>query len=1020
MRKLILLLLLLAISKYTNCQDPQNPVFYTPQTYAMGKVTFTPVSLYTGQPNIMIPIYTLKYKGIEVPIYLTYNAGGYKPNDPDSWVGMNWTLVAGGMVAQEVQGIVDNGQRNGVASYPSGFIYAYVNNSALNYTNNDLKYFSQKFYDENFNDEGNYDPKFDPAPDIFAFNFLGHTGKFFYGLDRQIHIQSDENFKIDVNLAYYPVGNFSPYSVENKITITSNDGTKYEFGGASEAIEYVCTYPQKYILNNNAYYLTKITTQAGDVVTFNYASDNDLLSDFSNLYLKYFINKGALDPIFTKTVYLRSIICNNQTIEFNTILQTRPVGHTLSKPYEFLDNIKVKDYTTNTEKKTYQFTYDFSNDRVLLKKMQESGQNPYSFYYDGSTFSEMGTVVDLWGYANGHGTKRSYDQVVDGIFPEECPADETNTEFIPNTNEAMAGVLKEITYPTGGTVSYEYEGQRYNKFICSNGLNFVESPGLAGGLRVKKITMSDGSSKSYYYVKNYTPGATNLVGSGILYYKPNAYSFYGIGGIIFQNNCLSDNPPVSYSEVAEVNSDGSYSIKKFYSLEDIKDPAPSYSQPDYNLRQTILLKGTNPNTYKSYYEYYIYEEGLMCITDALAAGFFGGRSSHGAERGRLKEEIIKNKNNQTVKYSNFIYNTDPGRFNQEVTCLTGIKGGKLMTLVTLPGNMGRLDYLMSSFDMYYYPVLLTQKTETVYDINGANPVTTVSKLTYNDDKLLVKSVSTTSNSNKVIVNNYYPKEYINLVSGSDKIIYQNMIDKNMLGSIVKTEKGYDKTSDEVIDVTTEGTKIDYGLKNNSFIVPTTVNKLEGTNYVVKQIFDTYDNYGNLLQMHSSNNINSAYLWGYNNSLPVVKCVNAKSTDIYYTSFEGSDGIIEANSKTGTKIYTNLGYTKVLTGLTNGSYLLTYWKRTSGVWAFVKQTVNVTGNSYSISISSSSTTPIDEVRFYPLSAQMITYTYDLVYGMTSQTDERDVTTYYIYDSYGRLTDLKDDKGNVIKHYEYNYK
>ena len=66
-----------------------------PSAFQFIKYGENPVSEYTGIPNISIPIYTIKVDNHELPIDLTYHAGGIKVADEATWVGLGWDLSFG-------------------------------------------------------------------------------------------------------------------------------------------------------------------------------------------------------------------------------------------------------------------------------------------------------------------------------------------------------------------------------------------------------------------------------------------------------------------------------------------------------------------------------------------------------------------------------------------------------------------------------------------------------------------------------------------------------------------------------------------------------------------------------------------------------------------------------------------------------------------------------------------------------------------------------------------------------------
>lgn len=100
--KIIVLCFVLAI-QYVSAQT-----FNTPEVASFKKEVFSPVSYYTGQANISIPLTQIQANEITVPITLNYVGGaGLNAINPYSSVGMGWRVTAGGVITRTKNNVCD-------------------------------------------------------------------------------------------------------------------------------------------------------------------------------------------------------------------------------------------------------------------------------------------------------------------------------------------------------------------------------------------------------------------------------------------------------------------------------------------------------------------------------------------------------------------------------------------------------------------------------------------------------------------------------------------------------------------------------------------------------------------------------------------------------------------------------------------------------------------------------------------------------------------------------------------------
>lgn len=475
---LIILLLFCSISVFAQTPLPE-VIPPSPTAAELGKYGDVPVSMYTGIPNISVPIYTIQSKDITVPISLSYHAGGIKVEQEATWVGLGWSLNAGGVITKSVRGLDDIESSQGLTQSEKDFLLS--NNG--DYTGTNLTMILNLC-----------DGTRDGEVDIFFYNFMGNSGKFIYDATTNTTYKVAKN---DIEIKYIPSGLTSYWEVRTP------DGFLYEFSKRET------TTPQNSSQSNNfisSWYLSTITSSTGNQVNFHYKGGSiESLAGFS-------VVKTSLDPLtsastacptpgtavsasysITGTLHLDRITFDHGEVLVNsskkradllqtTTLQPRglkiddiqvkldgQVTHSIAFHHSFFsvpgteDQINP-DYTLKTINTVDR--YDAANHRLRLDAVWIDDK-AYSFSYhnpDGLPRKDSKSQ-DHWGFINELGLSNDPNTLIPtDLVQNRCGQNYSiGTSRDANTANSKNGLLSKILYPTGGTSEFVYESNTTTK-----------------------------------------------------------------------------------------------------------------------------------------------------------------------------------------------------------------------------------------------------------------------------------------------------------------------------------------------------------------------------------------------------------------------------------------------------------------------------------------------------------------------------------------------------------------------------
>lgn len=1049
----------------------------SPNTAAIEKFGSYEVNLFTGIPDISIPLYIIQSGDLKVPITLSYHSSGIKVNEVAGWVGLGWALSPGGTISRRIVGLADDG--------PYGYLSGYMKPESAYTTSTDAGL-------DNLENSSN--GTYDTRPDIYSYDIPGHSGKFFLdGSDGSFAPRMIPFAPLKTNYKY----DGTTLSVFNMV---DEHGTRYQYGDANVDVTGTNVAGTHTVNSITGWHLNNMITQnKRDTVSFAY-NDNSVFYPIADSE-----SWTVTDQVFTAgdCPYTGSYANAPTTPGTNSLVQEKVLHYIYFKNgmVEFVpDDTPRSDINQNTSAiahglkmiKIYKFDFT-SQSYVVLKTIQffksyfidPAASNPsgtqrlrldslqvqdavgkpiehYNFDYNTSVkLPAYGSrSVDYWGYFNNKPNNYLTPQMSINYTPSTTGGTSTNVTIgsnIPHGRDCdsaymQAYILNTIHYPTGGRTEFTYQTNQY--------LNNLGQLRLAGGLRIASVKSYDGVNtrpltKTYQYtsadsnfVLNYCFFNTSLnhrwLGEG------QANGYYIAGTEVTRNYVSNpridlepfDAAPVKYSHVIEYNG----------------TPVDNAGKTEYvysflsDLMQSASLTGGDPAVAS-----YFFARGLLLHKYDYQHKANGTYQLVKEVNNTYTAFPMKNYANSGLIVRRIMYNEGPWASNPIYT--------NSFLPVRDDNSFVHAYYAIISDDNY-----LTSTSTVIHDLDDPNKIVTAS-VKYNYDNIIhqqvTRSYHTDSKGNTLITRSRYAADFLQTTTSTGNGVLDTMLNRNMQTDLIEKYDTLKNVRNHVSGIIS-GQLTNYSITKslNGAVLPDRISSLNtavplndyspavvsagalanDARFVQMISFDEYGQRNNIARYTTRNSTPVAIIWDYNFASPVAQIKNLPPTtmaaNVAYSSFETDakgnwiytgTPVYSSAAPTGQRIYSLVSpVTSPMLDI-NAAYTLAYWS--NGVAATVAGSNTISGTpvrtvngwTYYIhqipqgtgQITLSGNVNVDELRLYPAIAQLESYTLDPLVGETTMTDSKGMPIYYTYDAYQRLYQVKDQYGNIVKQMCYNY-
>ncbi len=698
-----------------------------------------------------------------------------------------------------------------------------------------------------------------------------------------------------------------------------------------------------------------------------------------DLNLSYFSDMNAV-PGWTSG-YPEKCLPYFKRLRLDSIVFNDINGNALFK-YGFSYNRKEEShcYSRNTSQVDYWGYFKPRGPNCFNTHIERFAIIPQLFYYENGKEDPLyNSVYSVW--------ERSGDTHPTYIF-------EGNSDMTPDLVGSKEFTIKEVVLPTGGKVRFEYE---LNDFFFDN--KDISGPGV----RVKEVEFSGrGYSTSYSYKDgNHSSGRVSSIPEiGVCNFAPDCYGW--LGNINNEELRTSYRTARQFSTVTDMKTTCESLVQYGRVAERCLKYGESMGETVYHHQlnltaaDSVLWVGDEAFIKKTKCKWsYLYEYpewiGLYNANhhnDFYQAEHIDNTPAftppiHSWYNGFLTKKEKYDENNRLVESIEYKYSLRPS--NDSVFYIQSKYLCKYSTVWQIPEfAAGPPQNIYNyEFPMYYYDILwgvnyyktgvrhldtIVHKHYCEGNDNLANVTTKI--FGYNSNNY-VNEIRTENSDGCVIRQTYnYPVEYAAPYPNS---VYTEMVARNMLNSIVEQ---YTSVDNKV----TDGSSCRFEVigTNNEFIKPKKLFKLHTNSLLTDfQPFGQDGHYelanemkydpssGNLVEIWDEREGNTAYVWGFHNSLLLAKIQNA----------------------TDSEVRNALGCTmEALQEKTDTDELI-------GVFQALRNNLP--------------------------SAMVTSYTYDLFQNLISITDPSGKTNRFEYDDALRLKLTRDVDNNILMKHEYHY-